>query len=561
MNRSTFRRRKFRPPVPDRNPAVARAHRYPRLILAVVCLPVFIGALDLTIVSAVLPEVIRSLTVEIQKLDVAGWVVTGYFVSYAVSMTFMGRVSDISGRRVVYLVCLAIFFVGSWLVAASPGWPARMASTIVRLFEGEGPDPAFAPLYALIFGRVVQAFGAGAMVPVSMALVADLFPPEKRALPLGIVGAVDTVGWVLGHLYGGIMVQFMTWPYLFWINLPIIAVMFVVTWWGLAGLRRAAATGGIDWVGVALLGIALVLLNVGLGSPEIASDVSTSPRQNQMYWVVGAVVAFVIFLISQRRLNQPILNLRIFSNRNVSAATAVNLLVGFCIMVALVSVPIFINVAGASDDTKQAALVTGYLLCAFTVPMALAAIPGGWLSARFGYRWSVILGLVVAIVGFVTMSFWKVEMARQAVTFFEGPGASERADVLGTGFMAAGLVLAGIGIGLTIAPIGTAVVNAVGEQERGMASSLVIIVRLIGMSVSMSSMTSYGLRRTTILGREMLRPEDALDMEKTARVALEAVTQVTGEIALIAVAVAAAALGVAVLLRRGEVPAPSSPMV
>jgi MFS family permease len=536
---------------------VARAHRYPRLILAVVCLPVFIGALDLTIVSAVLPEVIRSMTVEIQKLDVAGWVVTGYFVSYAISMTFMGRVSDISGRRVVYLVCLVIFFAGSWLVAASPGWPARIASGIIQVFEGEGPDPAFAPLYALIFGRVIQAFGAGAMVPVSMALVADLFPPEKRALPLGIVGAVDTVGWVLGHLYGGIMVQFMTWPYLFWINLPIIAVMFVVTWWGLAGLRPADAKGGIDWIGVTLLGIALVLVNVGLGSPEIASDLSTNPPQNRIYWVVGGVIAFVIFLISQRQVQEPLLNLSIFSNRNLSAATAVNLLVGFCIMVALVSVPIFINVAGAADDTRQAALVTGYLLCAFTVPMALAAIPGGWLSSRFGYRWSVIFGLVVAVVGFLMMSFWKVEMAQQAVALFAGPGAPERAYLLETGFMAAGLAFAGIGIGLTIAPIGTAVVNAVRDQERGMASSLVIIVRLIGMSVSMSSMTAYGLRRTTILGREMLKPEDALDLEKTARVALDAVTQITAEMALISVAVATAAVGVALVLRRGDVPAPS----
>ena len=536
---------------------MARAHRYPRLVLAVVCLPVFIGALDLTIVSAVLPDVIRSLTVELQKLDVAGWVVTGYFVSYAISMTFMGRVSDISGRRAVYLVCLVIFFVGSWLVAASPGWPARMASSIIRVFEGEGSDPAFAPLYALIVGRVIHAFGAGAMVPVSMALVADLFPPEKRALPLGIVGAVDTVGWVLGHLYGGIMVQFMTWPYLFWINLPIIAVMFAVTWWGLAGLRRADATGGIDWIGVALLGIALVLVNIGLGSPEIASEVSTNPPQNRMYWVVGGAVAFVIFLMSQRRVKDPLLNLRIFSNRNVSAATAVNLLVGFCIMVALVSVPIFINVAGAADSTKQAALVTGYLLCAFTVPMALAAIPGGWLSSWLGYRWSVVFGLVVAVVGFLMMSFWRVEMARQAVALFAGPAAAEPAYLLDTGFMAAGLALAGIGIGLTIAPIGTAVVNAVGDQERGMASSLVIIVRLIGMSVSMSSMTAYGLRRTTILGREMLKPEDALDFEKTARVALDAVTQITTEMALISVAVATAAVGVALLLRRGEVPAPS----
>ena len=103
------------------------------------------------------------------------------------------------------------------------------------------------------------------------------------------------------------------------------------------------------------------------------------------------MVVFVIFLMSQRWIKEPILNLSIFSNRNVSAATGVNLLVGFCIMVALVSVPLFINVAGSSEDTRKAALVTGYLLCAFTVPMALAAIPGGWLSSRFGYRWSVML--------------------------------------------------------------------------------------------------------------------------------------------------------------------------
>jgi MFS family permease len=274
--------------------------------------------------------------------------------------------------------------------------------------------------------------------------------------------------------------------------------------------------------------------------------------------VVGAAAVFLIFLWSQRRIRQPILDLRIFSNRNVSAATGVNVLVGFCIMVALVSVPIFINVAGASDDTKQAALVTGYLLCAFTVPMALAAIPGGWLSSRFGYRWTVIGGLVVAVLGFLMMSLWKVEMARQAVALFEAPGGSQRADLLGTAFMATGLALAGIGVGLTIAPIGTAVVNGVREQERGMAASLVIIVRLIGMSISMSSMTAYGLRRTTALARELIRPEDALDFEKTARVALVSVTRVTGEIAWIALAVAVAAIGVGFLLRRGDAVAPSA---
>jgi len=532
---------------------MARAHQYPRLILALVSLPVFIGALDLTIVSAVLPEVIRTMAVEIQELDVAGWVVTGYFVSYAVSMTFMGKVSDIAGRRIVYLICLVIFFIGSWMVAASPGWPAQITDAIMRWFQGDRPPSQFAPLYALIAGRIVQAFGAGAMVPVSMALVADLFPPERRALPLGIVGAVDTAGWVLGHLYGGIMVQFMSWPYLFWINLPIIAVMFALTWWGLAGLPRTEARGGIDWIGVTLLGVALILLNVGLGSPEANYEGTTvTPSPDRWLWVIGAAVTFAIFLFSQKKVRDPILDLAVFSNRNLSSASGINLLVGFCIMVGLVSVPIFINVAGSAGDTMQAALVTGYLLCAFTVPMAVAAVPGGWLSERFGYRWSVVFGLGVAIVGFWLMSLWRLEMAGQAVAFFGDLSSASSADLQGTLFMAVGLALAGIGIGLTIAPIGTAVINGVGEHERGMASSLVIILRLIGMSISMSSMTAYGLRRTTVLSRTMLAPEDALDLEKTARVSLEVVTRVTAEMALISAAVAVAALAVALLLRRGD---------
>ena len=526
---------------------MSRAQRYPRLILALVCLPVFIGALDLTIVSAVLPDVIRSMSIEIQRLDLAGWVVTGYFIAYAVSMTFMGRVSDLGGRRFVFLLCLAIFFAGSWLVATSPGWPTALVAAMMPPTS----DTGLAPLYALIAGRIVQAFGAGALVPVSMALVADLFPPEKRAVPLGVVGAIDTAGWVLGHLYGGIMVQFVSWPLLFWINLPIVFVIFWITWWGLAGLPRQTAQGGVDWIGVTMMAAALVLLNVGLGAPELGVE-STAAPPHRTAWVAGAAVAFGLFLVSQTRVRHPLLDLRIFSNRNLASASGVNLLVGFCIMVALVSVPLFINVAGGAGTTT-AALVTGYLLCAFTVPMALAAVPGGWLALRVGYRWSVLGGLVVAVAGFWMMSRWQIDMATGVVALFDDAGGQPAAaSTRGVLFMATGLLLAGVGLGLTMAPIGTAVINGVREGDRGMASSLVIILRLIGMSVGMSAMTSYALRRTPVISRQMLRPEDALDLEKTARVALEVVTRITSEIALIALAVAVVAAAVALLLRRGD---------
>ena len=168
-----------------------------------------------------------------------------------------------------------------------------------------------------------------------------------------------------------------------------------MTWWALTDLPRSHVKSRIDWIGVTLLGGRAPPAQYrprraggrprGLGGRGVA--------RIWLLWVAGAAALFVVFLISQRRIRDPILDLRIFSNRNLSAASGINLLVGFCIMVALVSVPIFINVAGAAD-TMKAALVTGYLLCAFTVPMALAAIPGGWLSERLGYRSSVVAGLI-----------------------------------------------------------------------------------------------------------------------------------------------------------------------
>ena len=133
---------------------MSRAQQYPRLILALVCLPVFIGALDLTIVSAVLPEVIRSLTIEIQKLDVAGWVVTGYFVSYAISMTFMGKVSDIAGRRLVYLALPGDFLRRLMARRGLARLARRHRAAGDATVPGRIPTAGFASLYALIAGRV-----------------------------------------------------------------------------------------------------------------------------------------------------------------------------------------------------------------------------------------------------------------------------------------------------------------------------------------------------------------------------------------------------------------------
>jgi MFS family permease len=521
----------------------------PGWVLAAVCLPVFIGALDLTIVSAVLPAVIADLEVPLQTgLDEASWAVTGYLLAYAISMTFMGRVSDLWGRRRVFLLCLAVFFLGSWWVAASPGWPADLAYRIARALGGGRPDHSLMALYAMIFGRVVQAFGAGAMVPVAMALAADLFPPERRALPLGLIGAVDTAGWVLGHLYGGIMVQFFAWPVLFWINLPLILLMFALTAWAFRGLPESRSRVPMDWIGVLWITLALAGLNLGLAAGDAgAAGAQTGAGVSPVPLALG-LAAFLLFVIHELRSPHPLLNLRLYRQRNMSASSVLNLIIGFCLMAGLVSVPLFINLAGA-QNTGQGALVSGYLLSAFTIPLAIAALPGGWLTGRIGYRWTTLLGLALALAGFGLMTQWQPEMAAQAVAFFTAGALPEGTGLL---LMVAGLALAGIGLGLTIAPIGTAVINGAGEGERGIAAAAVIILRLIGMSLSVSLLTTYGLRRTAEISAGLLEGVTLSDAARIVAAMLQTVTRVTSEMAWIAFAAAAAGLIPALLLRRRD---------
>jgi MFS family permease len=535
----------------------------PGWILAAVCLPVFLGALDLTIISAVLPAVVVDLKVPLQTgLDKAAWAVSGYLLAYAVSMTFMGRVSDLWGRRRVFLLCLIVFLLGSWWVAASPGWPAETAYRIARAIAGGRPDRSLSALYAMIFGRVVQAFGAGAMVPVSMALVADLYPPERRGVPLGLIGAVDTAGWVLGHLYGGVMVQFFPWPVLFWINLPLIGVLFGVVFWTLKGLREIRTRAPLDWIGVFWITLALAGVNLGLAAGKMESaGAGKGTGVSPVPLALGAL-AFGAFVWHELRTSQPLLNLRLFRKRNMSASSALNLLVGFCLMAGLVSVPLFINIAGA-QDAAQGALVSGYLLSAFTIPLALAAIPGGILTGRIGYRLTTLIGMTAALAGFGLMTLWKSEMAGQAVALFTSGIGPEATNLIGTLRMASGLALGGIGLGLTIAPIGTAVINGASEAERGIAAAAVIILRLIGMSLSVSLLTTYGLRRTTEISAQLLQGVSLADLGRIVEVTLQTITRVTTEMAGIAFLVAAAGLIPALLLRRdlppAEIPAETLP--
>ncbi len=513
------------------SPAAARFS--PWAIVAIVSVPVFIGALDLTVVSAFLPELIVDLEIPLQTgLDDAAWIVSGYLLAYAISMTFMGRVSDLLGRRAVYVICLIIFAAGSILVAVAHGAPTDFLYSLLLRF-GQVPDRPDVNLAVIIVGRVIQALGAGALVPVSLALVADVFPANKRARPLGVIGAVDTLGWVLGHLYGGIAVQFMPWQGLFWVNVPLTVGALFLMLYALRGVPDVRVKGRFDYLGAILIVLALAGLTLGLGANiEVGVDVSSfdelSPLPAYALPVLfGAVASFLIFIFVERRRKDPLIDLTMFRRRSVSIGLLTNLFIGYVLFVGLVTVPILVNVRQESASTlQQTALLVGLMLCALTVPMALAAIPGGWLSERIGIRKTTVGGLVLAAVGFLLVwRTWTYTVTDLTVVLE--------------------MMVVGIGIGLTFSPVSASVINSADDNHRGVASALVIVLRLVGMTLSVSTLTSIALTRVNTL---LIQRVGAVDSLESVTAAANITVEVLAELGLLAAVLCLIGAGIALFL-------------
>lgn len=497
------------------------------LIIALISIPIFVGALDLTVVSAVLPRVVTDLNIPPTRLNDAAWIVSGYLLAYTVAMTFMGRLSDLIGRRKVYLLALAIFAVGSYWVAVADGWPLQLGLRLCYQFHYY-PDPPRVALVTLIIGRVIQAFGGGAMVPVGMALAGDLYPAVERAKPLGVIAAVDTSGWVVGHLYGGIVTRFFNWRLIFWLNLPLCLLAFVLIAVVLRGLTRPTREGSMDWLGAALISLSLTALNIGVGgsSQETGSISTPGERWLQHAWpfLAAALVFVILFLWRQLRLPHPLIQLPLFRRPNFSPATLANFLIGTSLFIAIANVPLFINTLVAKD-LQQGAWDSGWMLSGLTVPMALASIPGGWLTVRYGYRRPALIGLILAVGGFALMSRWRISTSYAA--------------------MIPDLILTGIGLGLTMAPIAAAAINTSPTQHRGTASALVIIFRLLGMLVSVSTDATYGTQRFNYLSAKFMT-----SMNDLAQAGMAATEQVIQETFLIAGIVCLLALVPVIFLRK-----------
>ena len=520
----------------------------PRAILFVVAIGVFVAADDLTVVTTMLRPIIADLGVTLpDELDLVAWIVNAYLIAYVGIMPFIGRVSDVIGRRVVYIGAMSLFLIGSiwiplslamgqWLIAALPpgfelfGAPLNQKTVTYAIF---------------LVGRVMTALGGGAMVPVSMAVIADIYPQERRASALGVLGAVETSGWVWGPLYGALLVRFLTWEWQFYLNIPLAIVGIATAWWALSDLPQPKLRPRLDWTGAITLTLALLALNIGFsnsGSAQFADnlgDIEGVSASATVPYFIAAVLFLAIFVWVERRLvqdksRQPMLDLSLFLRRNFSPAVLVNFFVGLMLIIGMVSVPLIVNVL--EIDTQRAAIMSGWLLSAMTGAMTVLTVIGGrWTEKKGDYRLVTMVGLLFCLVGLFLVGWsWEPDTTR--------------------GTMAWQLAILGVGFGLVTAPVGAAIINTAPAGERGIASSLVIVFRLLGMSVGLSVLTAWGQYRFNLLRTDLVLPSitDA-NFADALETALQGITvQVLAETFLLAAIVAVLGLGAAWLLKSDE---------
>jgi MFS family permease len=476
----------------------------------------FLAALDAYVVVTLLPSMIADVGLTIDRFEQATPIVTGFLGGYVVAMPLLGAYSDARGRAPVYAACMIAFAAGSAITATSGLW-------------------SFAGLPWLVAGRVLQGLGGGGLVPLSLALAADLYREGARTLALGAVAGLQEAGSVFGPLYGATLAALAAstggWRFVFWINVPLAAVCA-------AGLvmatRRATSstkpvTSSIDWVSAGLLGLGMGLLVVALypDDPEHrATSALLLPAGFSSVVVLGA------YGWRQVRRLEPLVPRELVRSRGFIGVAVSNLLIGAALMVALVDVPVLGRLVFNLDQ-----LGSGLLLSRFLVGIPLGAVLGGWLGGRFGSRAVAATGMLLSAAAFLQMSTWPAN----ELTLQVGP--VRQADLA--------LALCGLGFGVVIAPLTAAVLTLTRDQSHGLATSLVVLARTMGMLVGLSALTAFGLYRFhQILGTPVLTdPDLRARIDHLARLVAAAFLQEYREIFSVAAAMcvlAALVIGVTI---------------
>jgi MFS family permease len=475
-------------------------------LLALAGAGLFIAALDAYVVVTLLPAMIGDVGLTIEHFEQATPIVTGFLGGYVVAMPLLGAYSDARGRAPVYAACMVAFAAGSAVTATAGLW-------------------SFAGLPWLVTGRVLQGLGGGGLVPLTLALAADLYRDRARTLAIGSVAGLQEAGSVFGPLYGATLAAVAatagSWRFLFWLNVPLAAIFGagLVIAARRAALAPVSATSSIDWLSAALLGLGLGLLVVAL-YPDDPDHRATSSL------LIPTGIASVAFLAvygwRQVRRLEPLVPRELLRSRAFIGAAVSNLLIGAALMVVLVDVPVLGRLVFSLDQ-----LGSGLLLSRFLAGVPVGAVLGGWLAGRLGGRVVAVAGMALSAAAFLQMSTWPAN----ALTLHLGP--LRQADVA--------LAACGLGFGLVIAPLTAAVLALTRDQSHGLAASLVVLARTMGMLVGLSALTAFGLYRFhQILGTPVVTdPDLKARIDHLARLVAAAFLQEYREIFSVAAAMCA----------------------
>jgi EmrB/QacA subfamily drug resistance transporter len=404
----------------------AFTHRRILVIIGALMLGMFLAALDQTIVSTALPTIVADL----KGASHIAWVVVAYLLASTVFTPLWGKLGDQYGRKVFFQAAIVIFLAGSVLSGLSQS------------------------MLELIICRAVQGLGAGGLLVGTQAIVGDIVPPRERGRYQGLFGAVFGVSSVIGPLLGGVLVEQLSWRWIFYINIPIGVIALVVIAAQVPGhLRRVHHD--IDYLGTftLIIGATGLVLFTSLGG-------TTYPWGSAPIIACAAVGALfvVIFAFVERRAIEPILPLHLFSIRAFSVSNLVGFIVGFAMFGAITFLPVFFQDARGDSPT-----ISGLQLLPLMVGMLIVSITSGQIISRSGrYRTFPILGTALVTLGLVLLSFL----------------GTNTSSLLGYLFM----LILGMGLGSVMQVLVLIAQNAVPYSELGVATSGATFFRSIGGS-------------------------------------------------------------------------------
>jgi len=526
-------------PAFDRAP-VELAHPIRLRILLAVMIGVFLAALDQTIVGTALPRIVTDL----RGNDVYTWAFTAYLLTATISGPLYGKLSDLFGRRPIFLFGIGIFLLGSVLAAVSPS------------------------IEWLIVARGIQGLGAGALFPIALAIIGDIFAPSERGKYQGLFGAVFGLSILVGPAIGGFLTDTLGWHWVFLVNLPVGAVATYLVWRYLPAYHLGGDRPRIDYLGAVLLAAALVPILVGLTNKQTAewTDVSVGGL------IAAGIVFLVAFIFVESRASEPIVPLSLFRIRSFSVSVTATFLAAFGFFAAVVFLPRWFQVVNGSSATES-----GYQILPLLGGLILSAVISGQLVSRTGrYRWLIFAALVMTSLGLFMLSNMHADTpipVLWAMMFVTGIGVGptfavfvlivqNSVPVARLGAATSNLTLfqqVGGTVGLAIT--GTIFASALAEQVPQQVSAAEVPAELAEMmgggAVGAEQLTAVGDLGTAILGGvpEAMRSQVEPFIPTLVGAVHEAFTLATSSTFMVGVVACLMAAGLVLLLREARVAA------